>query len=43
MNPFDHINGVHPAAIAVDKCSNQHQFEHIIQLVVSTLLPCYDF
>ncbi len=43
MNPFDHINGIHPAAIGVERRSNQHQFEHIIQLVVSTSSPCYDF
>jgi hypothetical protein len=43
MNPFDHINGIHPATIGVDRRSNQHQFEHTIQLVVSTSPPCYDF
>jgi hypothetical protein len=43
MNPFDYINGIQPAAIGVDRRSNQHQFKHTIQLVVSTSLPCYDF
>jgi hypothetical protein len=43
MDNFNHIHGIHPAPIAVDRRSNQHQFKHIIWLVVSTSLPCYDF
>jgi hypothetical protein len=43
MNGFDLTNGILPATQAADRCGKKHHFIHIIRLVVSSSLPCYDF
>jgi hypothetical protein len=42
MNGFDITNCIFPATQAADKCGKKHHFIHIIQLVVSPSLPCYN-
>jgi hypothetical protein len=43
MDGFDITNGILPSTQAADRCGKKHHFIHIIRLVVSPLLPCYNF